>query len=283
MPGFVREHSWPIVLSVVLHGALAVALLAATLISVNHSLPTMQPIPVDAVVVDSQVLHAAQRALTERAEQEAARVRAAADAKAAADAAAAQAAADAQMAAAKQQAAEEAKSSAAEVARTKQAEAARASSEAQKVAAAKRAEDAKRAKDAKRAAEAKQADEAKHAADLKAKAEREAELKRQLAEEEHVSAVEASPARAQYIARLAARIQNAWIKPPSARAGLDCIVNITQIPGGEVTSAHVSQCNGDAAARQSIENAVYRASPLPAPPDPALFERNLVIHFHPDE
>jgi colicin import membrane protein len=108
-------------------------------------------------------------------------------------------------------------------------------------------------------------------------------LRRQLADEEHVSAVEASPARAQYIARLASRIQNAWIKPPSARAGLDCIVNITQIPGGEVTSAHVSQCNGDAAARQSIENAVYRASPLPAPPDPALFERNLVIHFHPEE
>jgi colicin import membrane protein len=50
-----------------------------------------------------------------------------------------------------------------------------------------------------------------------------------------------------------------------------------------VTSAHVSQCNGDAAAKQSIENAVYRASPLPSPPDPALFERNLVIHFHPEE
>jgi colicin import membrane protein len=106
-------------------------------------------------------------------------------------------------------------------------------------------------------------------------------LRRQLAEEEH--AVASGPARDQYIARLASRIQNAWIKPPSAHAGLDCIVNITQIPGGEVTSAHVSQCNGDAAARQSIENAVYRASPLPAPSDPALFERNLVIHFHPEE
>jgi colicin import membrane protein len=294
MPGFFREHSWPIVLSVALHGLLAAGLLAATLISINHALPKLQPIPVDAVVVDSQVLHAAQRALTERAAQEAARVRAAADAKAAADAAAAQAAADAQMAAEKQRSAEEAKTAAAEVERTKQAEAARAT-EAQKVAAAKhteelkRAEDAKREEDAKRAdvakraEEAKQADDAKHAADLKAKSEREAELRRQLAEEEHVSAVEASPARAQYIARLAARIQNAWIKPPSARAGLDCIVNITQIPGGEVTSAHVSQCNGDAAARQSIENAVYRASPLPAPPDPALFERNLVIHFHPEE
>ena len=98
-----------------------------------------------------------------------------------------------------------------------------------------------------------------------------------------MSAVQASPARALYLAQLSGRIQNAWIKPPSARAGLDCIVNITQIPGGEVTSAHVSQCNGDAAARQSIENAVYRASPLPSPPDAALFERNLVIHFHPAE
>jgi colicin import membrane protein len=294
MPGFFREHSWPIVLSVALHGLLAAALLAATLISINHALPKLQPIPVDAVVIDSQILHAAQRALTERAEQEAARVRAAADTKAAADAAAAQAAADAQVVAEKERAAEQAKQAAIEVESTKQAEATRAT-EAQKIAAAKRAEelkraadakraeDAKRADEAKRAAEAKQADDAKHAADLKAKAEREAELRRQLAEEEHVSAVEASPARAQYIARLAARIQNAWIKPPSARAGLDCIVNITQIPGGEVTSAHVSQCNGDAAARQSIENAVYRASPLPAPADPALFERNLVIHFHPEE
>src|ERR1700733_6274250 len=142
MPGFVREHSWPIVLSVVLHGALAAALLAATRISVNHSLPTMQPIPVDAVVVDSQVLHAAQRALTERAEQEAARVRAAADAKAAADAAAAQAAAEARRAAEKQRGAEEAKSAAAEVERTKQADAARAT-EAQKAAAATRAAELK--------------------------------------------------------------------------------------------------------------------------------------------
>jgi colicin import membrane protein len=294
MPGFLREHSWSIVFSVALHGLLIAAFAAAALITIHHSLPTLQPIAVDAVVIDSQVLHSAQRALTERAEQEAARVRAAAEAKAAAQAAEAKAATDAKLAAEEERAAQETQAAADEAERMKQAQAARLT-EAQKAAAAKRAEelkraedakrseDAKRAEDAKHAADAKQADDAKHAADLKAKAEREAELHRQLAEEEHVSAVEASPARAQYIARLASRIQNAWIKPPSARAGLDCVVNITQIPGGEVTSAHVSQCNGDAAARQSIENAVYRASPLPAPPDPALFERNLVIHFHPAE
>jgi colicin import membrane protein len=300
MPGFLREHSWSIAFSVGLHGLLIAAFAAAALITIHQALPTaMQPIPVDAVVIDSQVLHAAQRALTERSEQEAARLRAAAEEKAAAQAAEVKAATNAKLAAEEERAAEETKAAAAEAelmkqSQRKQAQAAQVT-DTQKAAAAKRAEDlkradearrsedAKRAEEAKRAADAKQDDDAKRAAELKAKTEREAELRRQLADEEHVSAVEASPARAQYLARLSSSIQNAWIKPPSARAGLDCIVNITQIPGGEVTGAHVSQCNGDAAARQSIENAVLRASPLPPPPDPALFQRNLVIHFHPDE
>jgi colicin import membrane protein len=95
--------------------------------------------------------------------------------------------------------------------------------------------------------------------------------------------VQSSPLRDQYIARLQARIQNAWIRPPSARVGLDCLVEVTQIPGGEVTNAQVTQCNGDAVTRQSIENAVYRASPLPNPPDPALFSRTFALHFHPDQ
>jgi colicin import membrane protein len=44
----------------------------------------------------------------------------------------------------------------------------------------------------------------------------------------------------------------------------------------------VRSCNGDEAVRQSIEDAVLRASPLPAPPDPALFERELLLRFRPD-
>jgi colicin import membrane protein len=108
-------------------------------------------------------------------------------------------------------------------------------------------------------------------------------LRRQLADEEHVSAVEAGPLRDRYITLLRNKIQNAWIKPPSATAGVDCLVQVTQVPGGEVTGARVTQCNGDAAVRQSIENAVYRASPLPDPPDPALFERNLSLRFRPNE
>jgi colicin import membrane protein len=288
MPGFLREYSWPITVSVLLHAGLAAALLFVTLMTITRSPPSAQQLPVDAVVIDSQVLHAAQRELQERADAQAAIVRAANEAHAAEQAAAQQSALDEQHAAeqaklAQATAAKQALEDAQRVAETQKAEAARQADERKRAEDAKAAEEAKHVEDAKRAADAKQVDDAKRAAEQKAKAEREAELRRQLADEEHRSAVEASPARDQYIARLASRIQNAWLRPPSARAGLDCVVNIIQVPGGEVTSAHVSQCNGDAAARQSIENAVYRASPLPAPSDPALFERNLVIHFHPEE
>ncbi|HKE44310.1 MAG TPA: cell envelope integrity protein TolA, partial [Steroidobacteraceae bacterium] len=111
----------------------------------------------------------------------------------------------------------------------------------------------------------------------------EAELKRRLAEEERRNAAENSGQLAQYVAQIQARIQRAWIRPPSARAGLTCIVNVTQVPGGQVVGVKVGECNGDEAVRQSIEDAVIRASPLPEPPDPSLFERNLRLEFKPGD
>ena len=96
-------------------------------------------------------------------------------------------------------------------------------------------------------------------------------------------AARSSGALAEWQAQIAARIQRAWLRPPSARPGIDCIVYVTQVPGGEVTNARVGECNGDQAVRESIESAVYRASPLPPPPDPALFERNLEIRFVPTD
>jgi len=55
------------------------------------------------------------------------------------------------------------------------------------------------------------------------------------------------------------------------------------VPGGEVTGVQVDSCTGgDAALRQSVQDAVYRASPLPSPPNPALFDRNLILTFKPE-
>jgi colicin import membrane protein len=145
-----------------------------------------------------------------------------------------------------------------------------------------KAADAKAAQ-AVQVADAARAAAADHAQDQKSRAQREAELRRQLDDEEKVAALQAGPLQKSYIASIQNRITRAWLKPASARSGIVCSIEVTQVPGGEVTQVHVTNCNGDEAVRQSIENAVYRASPLPEPPDPALFQRNLTLVFKPNE
>ena len=119
-------------------------------------------------------------------------------------------------------------------------------------------------------------------AEAQANAEREADLKRSLDQEIRADAARSSGALASWQSQITARIQRAWLKPPSARSGIECVLNVTQVPGGEVTNVTIGACNGDQAVRESIAAAVYRASPLPPPPDPTLFERNLVITFRPN-
>jgi len=119
------------------------------------------------------------------------------------------------------------------------------------------------------------------------KAARESELRARLAAEEQQLAAQAaarsSAAMSQYQEQIRARIERAWIRPASARTGLRCEVRITQVPGGEVVGVKVGNCNGDESVRQSIEAAAYRASPLPLPADSALFDRNLVVTFRPQD
>jgi len=131
-------------------------------------------------------------------------------------------------------------------------------------------------------AQQKRAEAQQRQADEKARAEREAELKSSLAAEEHAMAARSSGALASWEAQITARIQRAWLRPPSARPGIECVLYVTQVPGGAVVNVKIGTCNGDEAVRESIEAAAYRASPLPPPPDPSLFERNLEITFKPD-
>jgi colicin import membrane protein len=131
-------------------------------------------------------------------------------------------------------------------------------------------------------AAARKAQAAAHAA-AQDKARREAELRAQLAAEERVDAARGSAEEAAWLALIRERVTRNWIRPPSARAGVNCEVHVTQVPGGVVTGVQIGSCNGDAAVRESIEAAVYRASPLPVPSNPDLFDRNLKFSFHPDE
>jgi len=146
------------------------------------------------------------------------------------------------------------------------------------------AEQAAKEAEERRAAETRELAErkAREAAEQQERSEREADLKRSLAAEERAAAARSGPALANWESLIAAKINRAWLRPPTARPGIQCMLYVTQVPGGEVTQVRIGECNGDQAVRESIEAAVYRASPLPPPPDPALFDRNLRINFRPD-
>jgi colicin import membrane protein len=79
------------------------------------------------------------------------------------------------------------------------------------------------------------------------------------------------------------QITRNFIKPLSAPEDLECIVNVKQLPGGQVVNVDIGRCNGDAAVRRAIEAAVNKASPLPSPDNPSVFERDLTIIFRPEQ
>ena len=136
----------------------------------------------------------------------------------------------------------------------------------------------------KAAAEAqKRADEKRLAEEQqKADAERRADLQRSLNQEIHQDQLRDSGAVASWVSQITARITDSWVKPPSTRSGIVCVLDVTQVPGGAVTNVRIGTCNADQAVRESIETAVYKASPLPPPPDPSLFQRELIITFRPN-
>ena len=150
-----------------------------------------------------------------------------------------------------------------------------------------KAEETERRKAAEADAKRRQQDEAMAAQDAKVKAEREADLKRRLAaeaaEEEGAAAMARSGVVDEYRTLLSQAIERSWIRPPSAKAGLECTLHVSQAPGGTVVDVKLGACNGDQSVRESIVNAVYRASPLPAPRDSRAFERRLEIVFRPTE
>jgi colicin import membrane protein len=160
----------------------------------------------------------------------------------------------------------------------------RAAEEQMAVREAQRREQAVAARQAEAAQRKAEADaQRRAAAEAAQRASREADLTRQLAAEEHRLGAENAGLLARYVSEIQARIERAWNRPPSARAGLKCTVFVSQVPGGTVTNVRLGECNGDAAVQQSVTLAVFRASPLPAPPDPSLFERNLRLVFTPDD
>jgi colicin import membrane protein len=261
----------PVGWSIALHAALA------GLLFFGLTLPEREPdvvvLPIDAVVVDDAILQAAgqrrrddERQESLRREQEAA------------------AAAEAQRLE-QERARQEEERLQQEQDRLQQEQAAQRAEDEARLAAERKS---KAEADAKRKAE--QAAQAKAAADKRREAEetrdrdaREADLRARLAEEETRTGAGFQSLKASYVRAIQVHVEQRWYEPPGGVQGLSCTIFVTQIPGGEVVGMRFGTCNGNAAVRQSIETAVRNASPLPAPPEPRLFEREVKLVFTPKE
>ncbi len=289
MADYLRTN-WQYLIGAALLHALFAGIFGLTMIQMSRNAPPPQ-LAIQAVVIDSSQIRAASRRLEQEREQQ--RAEQAAQQKrereAAAQREAEQRAERERQVEVQRRQEEEQKRQAEERMMIERQEAERkrqAEIEQQKKAEAERQQKAEAERKRLAEIERKQKEEAqrrKAAEDARLQAAREAELQRQLAEEEGLMEARGSTAFNQYVAMIQAQIERNWNRPGSARPGLECTIRVTQSPSGAVLSAQVDRCNGDAAVRQSIEQAVWKSSPLPPPPDRRLFERNLILIFKPSE
>ncbi|HEU4517632.1 MAG TPA: cell envelope integrity protein TolA [Steroidobacteraceae bacterium] len=264
MSGRPRTPIAPVGWSIALHAVLAILLFAG--LSLPKPEPDVVLLPIDAVVVDDAVLQAAGRQRREVEQRETRRQEQAA------------AEAEKRRVEEEQRAREEAERVAEEQA------ALRAEEDARLAAERKSRTEAEAKRKAEKAAESKAAAEKRRAAqEQQDRDAREADLRARLEEEETRGSAGFQSLKASYVRAIQAHVEQRWYEPPGLATGLSCTIFVSQIPGGEVVGMRFGPCNGGTAVRQSIENAVRNASPLPAPPEPRLFEREVKLVFTPKE
>jgi colicin import membrane protein len=253
MSGTVRTPIAPVGWSIALHAALAALLFFG--LTMREPEPDVILLPIDAVVVDDAVLQAAGQQRRDNERQETLRQE--------------QAAAKAEAQRLEEERARQ------EQDRQQQEEAARRGEEDARLAAERKAGQEAQAKAA--------ADKRRETQQKRERDAREADLRARLAEEESRTSAGFQSLKASYVRAIQAHVEQRWFEPPGVTQGLSCTIFVTQIPGGEVVGMRFATCNGGAAVRQSIETAVRNASPLPAPPEPQLFEREVRLVFTPKE
>lgn len=129
--------------------------------------------------------------------------------------------------------------------------------------------------------------EAKKKEDEKKKLEKErlaqeAEAKKQAAEKQAIAdklAKEAASARAgeidKYTRMIQDRVRRQIVEPPNLQGNPEVEIELRILPGGDVLepSVRVRRSSGNSAYDDAVLRAVMKASPLPVPSDPALFNQ----------
>ena len=203
--------------------------------------------------------------------------------------------------------AERQKKAAEEAERKKAEAAARAKEEAERKAAEEAARKKAEAEAKKKAEEEakRKAAEAKKQAEEEAKRKAEAERKRRQEEDERrrkaqekeladmlaaeegarqdAAAAEArATAQQLWVKQITDKVRGNWLRPPGIARDFVCLVEVKQLPGGQIASVKIIESCGNALLDDSVERAVRKSDPLPVAADPSIYERTLRFYFKPE-
>jgi colicin import membrane protein len=155
----------------------------------------------------------------------------------------------------------------------------------------KKAEQKRKEDEAKKAQqlEAKKKEEEKRKlekeeAERKRLAQEQADLKAKLAKERATAQARAVD---EYVRKIQNAVRRSIIEPPNLQGNPEVVFQVRVLPGGEILedTLRMTRSSGNAAYDAAVERAIRKASPLPVPSDPALFEsfRDLNLRIRPRE
>jgi colicin import membrane protein len=86
-----------------------------------------------------------------------------------------------------------------------------------------------------------------------------------------------------YVTQIQNHVRRQIVEPPNLQGNPQVEFDVVLIPGGEVLSVRLSRSSGNQAYDAAVERAILKASPLPLPPDPGLFQqfRELKLQIRP--
>ena len=125
--------------------------------------------------------------------------------------------------------------------------------------------------------------EEKRLAEVRDRQAREAEALKAQAQREQAAAADAAKVRANadYIRRIQAKVKGNVVVPPEIAGNPEAIFDVVQLPTGEIIDAQLKKSSGNRAYDEAVQRAIIKASPLPRPDSPDLFQRNLTLKFRP--
>jgi colicin import membrane protein len=145
-------------------------------------------------------------------------------------------------------------------------------------------DDAKKVKEQEQAELKKKDDETRKVE--KERLAQEAEVKRAAQENERLAkqlAAQQASAQAklidEYKRRIQEKVQRLIVEPPGMQGNPKAEFEVVLLPGGEVLTAKLTRSSQNSAYDAAVERAILKASPLPLPPEPALFQQFRELHL----